>query len=102
MYVILVQFDIKEGYVESFRDLIVENAISSRTDEPGCLQFDVCEAPGGTFHLYEIYENEARFNEHKATPHFNKFNEATSSMVAAKNVVACHLISGGPIPGNEI
>ena len=42
MFVIIVDFLIKENEVENYKPLIFENARASLMDEPGCRQFDVC------------------------------------------------------------
>ena len=42
MFVIIVDFLIKENEVENFKPLMLENARASLMDEPGCRQFDVC------------------------------------------------------------
>ena len=36
--------------------------------------------------LYELYDDEAAFRAHLATPHFLQFNEQTAPWVASKSV----------------
>jgi quinol monooxygenase YgiN len=38
--------------------------------------------------LYEVYDNEAALNTHRATDHFKKFAAATADMVAKREVRA--------------
>jgi quinol monooxygenase YgiN len=40
-YVILVEFDVFPGMETRFEECILENAQSSKDDEPGCRVFDV-------------------------------------------------------------
>jgi hypothetical protein len=35
--------------------------------------------------LYEVYDNEAALNAHRATDHFKKYQATTASMVADRN-----------------
>ena len=86
-FVVTVVFVAKPEFREDFRKAMIENAQASRAREPGCRQFDVCEAPGGAqIFLYEIYDSEAAFNEHLVTEHFLRFNERTTPWVAEKRV----------------
>src|SRR5699024_8816895 len=74
-YVVTVVFVAKPGHRDDVRREMVANATASRTREPGCRQFDVCEsADGGEIFLYEIYEDEAAFQAHLATDHYKRFN----------------------------
>ena len=69
MFVIIVDFLIKENEVENFKPLMLENARASLMDEPGCRQFDVCfdlEDSRKCF-LYEVYDSKAAFDEHLLT-----------------------------------
>jgi quinol monooxygenase YgiN len=36
--------------------------------------------------LYEVYENEAALNAHRATDHLKKYLAATAPMVAERNI----------------
>lgn len=88
MVVVAVEFMIHVESVAAFMPLMIENARASRTDEPGCRQFDVCTdrtRPERIF-LYELYDHRAAFDAHLATTHFKSFDAATVSMIAAKTV----------------
>lgn len=88
MYVVTVLFKIHPANYGAFMQAMVGNARTSLQDEPGCHQFDVCEGPAGehVVYLYELYDDEAAFRAHLATPHFLQFNELTLPWVAAKSV----------------
>ena len=88
MYVVTVLFKIHPSNYGEFMKAMVGNAHTSLQDEPGCNQFDVCAGPP-TEHsvfLYELYDDEAAFRAHLATPHFLRFNEQTAPWVASKSV----------------
>ena len=92
-YVVTVVFRARPEHRDDFRKAMIENATASRTREPGCRQFDVCESPDGTIFLYEIYDDEAAFKAHLATEHFRRFNSTTTPWVAEKLVTIHQRVS---------
>jgi (4S)-4-hydroxy-5-phosphonooxypentane-2,3-dione isomerase len=86
--VVLVEFLVKPSFVAQFRDLIAANAKTSLEREMGCKRFDVLveqEEPR-RFVLYEIYENEAAFDEHLATSHYLSFADAIENEIEQRSV----------------
>ena len=103
MFVIIVDFLIKEKEVENFKPLMLENARASLIGEPGCRQFDVCfdiENSRKCF-LYEVYDSKAAFDEHLLTVHFKTFDEVVGSMLENKQVRALSLIQGTTLPTSD-
>ncbi len=93
-FTILVRFRIVDGHMATFLPLITENAEASRRDEPGCERFDVLrpdEQPDCIL-LYEIYRDRAAFAEHCASVHFKRFDAATKTLVAEKQVTILDLV----------
>jgi len=87
-FVVTVVFRARPEFRAQFREAMLENAEASRTREPGCRLFDVCETPDGAeIFLYEIYDDEAAFKAHLATDHYKKFNAQVTPWVAEKRVV---------------
>ena len=83
MYVIIAQFQIKQGFKERFVEAMIADAVGSVNDEPGCLGFDIiqdAEEPNRVW-LYEVYKDAAAFEEHKRTPHFLKCIETTKNLI---------------------
>ena len=93
----MVDFRLKPGTFDRFRQLIVENARASVRDEPGCSQFDVVTPDGATDRvvLYEIYDDAAAFEAHKRTPHFAIFDRDSAALVAEKVVTVGRLDYAG-------
>ena len=92
-YVVTVVFVARPEHREDFRRAMIENATASRTLEPGCRQFDVCEnADGSEIFLYEIYDDEAAFKAHLATAHYLQFNAKVTPWVAEKRVTTYNLL----------
>ncbi len=88
MLVVTVTFDLKPGSSTRFLPLMLNNARASRELEPGCRQFDVCldpKNPNKVF-LYEVYDNDAAFDEHLAAEHFRRFDAEVSTMLESKEV----------------
>jgi (4S)-4-hydroxy-5-phosphonooxypentane-2,3-dione isomerase len=92
-YVVTVVFRAKPEQRDAFRKAMVENATASRTREPGCRQFDVCESPDATIFLYEVYDDEAAFKAHLATDHFLRFDAAVKPWLEHKQVTVYRLLS---------
>ena len=87
-HVVTVVFRAKPEHRDAFRKAMVENATASRTREPGCRQFDVCEKADGEVFLYEVYDDEAAFKAHLASDHFLRFNATVTPWLAEKRIVA--------------
>lgn len=66
---------------------LLANAREALASEPGCRRFDVAtdpEVPEAVF-LYEVYDGEAAFLAHKATPHYQAFYAAAGPLIAGKS-----------------
>ncbi|MEO0701909.1 MAG: putative quinol monooxygenase [Pseudomonadota bacterium] len=87
MFVLVVEITVKPGALDQFLTLMFANARASRSDEPGCHQFDVAQDRDDPHQilLYEVYDNEAAFQAHKATTHYHTFDSAAAPLMAAKS-----------------
>ena len=93
-YVIWVEFDIHAEHLAPFTALVRVNAAASLANEPGCRRFDVLlPSPASTtVALYEIYDDEAAFGAHQASPHFKKFAAAIEGFVRERRLQAYGLL----------
>jgi autoinducer 2-degrading protein len=93
-FVILVDFRLKPGSRAEFRRFVDLNATASVRDEPGCRRFDVLEVQGEPDRvlLYEIYDDEAAFEQHCRTSHFQDFDTMSAPLVSQKTVSRCDLV----------
>jgi quinol monooxygenase YgiN len=93
----MVDFRLKPGTFDRFRNLIVENARASVRAEPGCRQFDVVTPDGDADRivLYEVYDDAAAFETHKRTPHFAAFDRDSAPLVSSKVVTLGQLAYAG-------
>jgi autoinducer 2-degrading protein len=86
--VVLVEFLVYPSFVAQFRDLIAANAKTSLKREIGCKRFDVLVDPEEPrrFVLYEIYEDEAAFDEHLVSSHYRSFAVAIENEIDQRSV----------------
>jgi len=77
MYSIFVTIKIKPGFREKFMEASLGDGQGSVRDEKSCYRFDILQngSDPNTFHLYEVYENEAALETHRTMPHFKKWRE---------------------------
>jgi autoinducer 2-degrading protein len=73
-FVLQVSIKVQPQNVDAFMKKLDDNARAART-EPGCKQFEVLVDPQDKTRLmlYEVYQDEAAFEAHQATPHFKKY-----------------------------
>lgn len=95
MYVVLVDFKVKEEFVSSFRSALLKQAEDSLNAEADCHQFDVCCDPEDQtlFILYEHYTDPPSFQEHLASPHFLNFDKTVRDWILEKSVRTLSLVS---------
>jgi quinol monooxygenase YgiN len=73
-YIVAATYRAKEGEEEEIRQILEAMAPLSR-GEPGCLFYQAHRSPEDSrvFFLYEQYRDEAGYQAHMATDHFNKY-----------------------------
>ncbi|NJN46681.1 MAG: antibiotic biosynthesis monooxygenase [Candidatus Competibacteraceae bacterium] len=88
MYVVTVHFTSHPEHSDEFMQALLKQAQNSLEREAGCIRFDVCQDPNDAtrIFLYEIYTDEAVFQEHLKSAHFVRFSEETAEWVAEKSV----------------
>lgn len=86
--VVLVEFLVKPSFVGQFRDLIAANAQASLEREAGCKRFDVLFDPAEPrrFVLYEIYQDEAAFDDHLVSSHYLSFADAIEDGIEQRSI----------------
>jgi quinol monooxygenase YgiN len=82
-----INLDIVPEQFDKFMEVAKENAAAS-TKDPGCREFNIVVAQNDPHHImfFEVYENAAALDFHRATDHFKKFQAATKDMVAKRDV----------------
>ena len=77
MFVMLVKLQVKPELVDDFKAAILKNAELSVERDPGCVRFDVLQQPDDPTRwlLYEVYDKEQAWVDHRQAPHFLAFME---------------------------
>ncbi|MZR21143.1 hypothetical protein GQF03_02235 [Sneathiella chungangensis] len=88
MFVVIVDFKVKEDCVSSFKAALLKQARDSLDSEADCHQFDVCSDPHDPtqFTLYELYTDQQSFQEHLASSHFLNFDKTVHDWIEEKSV----------------
>ncbi len=83
MIALIVSLQVVPGRLEEFLAAIRVNAERSFTDEPGCARFDVTQDVTDDHHFffYELYDDQAAVEAHRATPHFAAWRRAADRCV---------------------
>ena len=85
-YVVTVDFGTAPENFDRFKAMMDENAKASVANEAGCREFNVYElatAPGQLF-LYEVYDDEAAFQQHLAAAHYKHFKEVSDPIITSR------------------
>ncbi len=88
MFVVLVDFKIKEQFCDQFKEAMCEQARNSLNNEAECHYFDVCQDPEMTsrFFLYELYTDKNAFTAHLNSKHFKEFDQLVKEWTLEKKV----------------
>ena len=75
VFVLVVNLTVKSDALEAFMPYALENARCTRQTEPGCRQFDVLVDPADASRVvfYEVYDDQAAFEAHQQTAHFQHY-----------------------------
>jgi autoinducer 2-degrading protein len=81
-----IDLDIAPAEMDKYLAAIKENGAAS-VKEPGCREFNIMVSATDPNHvfLFEVYDDAAAAEAHRATEHFKKYAATTASMVTARN-----------------
>ena len=82
----LVKLQVKPELVDEFRDAIVTNAELSVQRDWGCVRFDVLQQQDDPTRwvLYEVYEQEQAWVDHRAAAHFLAFKQVGDRAIVTR------------------
>jgi (4S)-4-hydroxy-5-phosphonooxypentane-2,3-dione isomerase len=85
-YINAVDIDVVPGQIDPYLAALKENGAAA-VHEPGCHEFNITVSPKDPNHvfIFEVYDNEAAFQTHRATDHFKKYAATTKDMVAKRD-----------------
>jgi (4S)-4-hydroxy-5-phosphonooxypentane-2,3-dione isomerase len=86
MFVMLVKLQVKPELVTEFTAAILKNAALSVERDPGCVRFDVLQQQDDPTRwlLYEVYDEEQAWVEHRKAPHFLTFMEVGNRAIVTR------------------
>ena len=88
-YINAVDIDVVPGQIDAYLAALKENGAAA-VHEPGCHEFNITVSPKDPNHvfIFEVYDNAAAFEAHRATDHFKKYAASTKDMVAKRDARA--------------
>jgi len=86
-YVQVVDYEIAPAQLEKFMEALKENGAAT-IKEAGCLQLDMSQSASNPNQIliYEVYENEAAVQAHRASDHFKKYVATTKDMFVNRQI----------------
>ena len=87
LYVNVVDLQIAPDQIEKFIAAAKDNGATS-VKEPGCREFNIAVSSKDPNHvvLFEVWENAAALDAHRATDHFKSYSTTTKDMVTKREL----------------
>jgi quinol monooxygenase YgiN len=87
LFINAVDLDIAPGQIDQYLTLAKGNGAAA-VKEPGCREFNISVSQKDPNHvfLFEVYDNAAALEAHRATDHFKAYMAATKDMVTKRDV----------------
>ena len=84
-----VTVDVKEGFNDAFREIVLDEMKQSIKKEEGVYVIYAATAIGNPnkWYFFEIYENEKAYQKHRKTAHFKKYIEQTENIIENKEFI---------------
>jgi quinol monooxygenase YgiN len=98
MHVVIVYVQVKNGSIDAFISATLDNARNS-IKEPGVTRFDFYQQSDDPtrFTLIEVYRSEDSPHKHRETPHYIRWSNAVSEMMAESRTKVLYNILYPPI-----
>ena len=89
LYISAVDIDVVPGQIDAYLAALKENGAAA-VHEPGCHEFNITVSQKDPNHvfIFEVYDNAAALEAHRATDHFKKYAATTKDMVAKRDARA--------------
>lgn len=84
-----VTVDVKEGFNDAFREIVLDEMKQSLKKEEGVYVIYAATAKENPdkWYFFEVYENEKAYQKHRKTAHFKKYIEQTENMIENKEFI---------------
>lgn len=92
---VIVAFEVKEGQMDLFLDIIRTHAARTLAVEPGCERFDVLIPTDGSaaVHLHEVYADDTAFAEHRQSQRLADVRESYQDLIVGRTLSICSFVS---------
>jgi (4S)-4-hydroxy-5-phosphonooxypentane-2,3-dione isomerase len=89
LYISAVDIDVVPGQIDAYLAALKENGAAA-VNEPGCREFNITVSQKDPNHvfIFEVYDDAAALEAHRATDHFKKYAATTKDMVAKREARA--------------
>jgi (4S)-4-hydroxy-5-phosphonooxypentane-2,3-dione isomerase len=94
MLAMWVKVRVKPNERDRFLKAIEIDALGSEKDEPQCYRFNVLQAAAdpNVYYFYEVYENEAALEKHRAAPHYAVWRAAADTLDGPTEPTKCKTV----------
>ena len=94
MLAMWVKVRVKPEDRQRFLHAIEVDALGSERDEPGCYRFNVLqdEKDENVYYFYEVYEDQAALDAHRATPHYAAWRAAADTLDGPTEPTRCRTV----------
>ena len=81
--------DVKEGFNDAFREIVLDEMKQSLKKEEGVYVIYAATAKENPdkWYFFEVYENEKAYQKHRKTAHFKKYIEQTENIIENKEFI---------------
>jgi (4S)-4-hydroxy-5-phosphonooxypentane-2,3-dione isomerase len=89
LHISAVDIDVVPGQIDAYLAALKENGAAA-VNEPGCREFNITVSQKDPNHvfIFEVYDDAAALEAHRATDHFKKYAATTKDMVAKREARA--------------
>jgi len=94
MLAVWVKVRVKPQLRQRFLEAIEVDALGSERDEPGCARFNVLqdEQDENVYYFYEVYEDQAALEKHRAMPHYAVWRGAVDTLDGPPEATRCKTV----------
>ena len=95
MLTVSVMVEVLPEYAEEYEKAVLQQADNCKTNEPGCLRFDVFKSADSPYlyHFQETYTDEKALEFHRTTPYIAEYRAKTKDMTKSKEITYWKQIS---------
>ena len=89
MYALSVMITVKPEHALEFQEAALRHAANTKTNETGCLGFEVfvAESDPARFYLHELYSSKQAVEEvHAKAPYLATFRETTKGWILSQDI----------------